>query len=980
MTTWNTKRKKLLIILASILTIISAGLLAVPRLVDAARIKNIIITQLEAGLQRNVAAQAAEITTLTGLGVRLENVVISEDPRFGRAPFVRVQSLHVRPNLLTLILGRVALSSLHMEKPVINLVRNRAGVWNFESIGNAPSQEFHKEGKVQPADLEKSAPIAVSEFRLRDGILSVRDESSTSAMIETRYEHINLALNDLLTGGTGSFSLGVQLPGVDKGSLRAAGKFGPLDTAKLKKTPIDGSIEFSEIPFASLKSFLSPAAPGETDWQGTLSTETHFRGNIAEAFYLNGKTSFSDLKPRRADRESPEVKGEIQYTLKYQFDPGSIQIEKSQLRMPASTVNLAGTVKTQKDESLLDLKVDSTKTSVDDLLKVASVLGQGPPEGTKASGQGQFHLHITGTTKSPETAGQVNFFNSEINYPGLKEKILLSPVTLTFEHNWVSSNELQITVGDRTRLKAQLAAYFAPERFLSLKVNSQNPVQLADLIAIGSSFGMTLPQGYTMQNGTLDLQVGVKKSLGDKSDLNLSGSASLNGSQLKAPLLKVPLEIEKANLNFTGNSVNVSDLAASLKGSNINGKIQVVNFNAPVLIFGLNIDQLDLATLDSTVKSSEDSGGVIRAANASEPLARRPMEGNLYAANAKPSMPLPGPLAKLTVRESTVTIHKIKYDSLLLSDASSKIRLKNKIMELQDLQFRINQGTHTGQASFDFTRIQPHYIFSSKFKNLDANELLSQNTSLKNAIYGKLFLDTDLQGYGTGFDQAARNLKGRGKLSLINGRITSFDLTEQIARLGKFTGLYSGQAGTEINNLVATFQIMNGRVLTDRVKVQTPSATFRASGSFRLDKTIDYQIMAELPNNLSRRYDLAGQILNLASATFFKNEQGNIIVPLRMTGTVSNPTFALDTRVVQENLRDRLLREGPKGALETIQNIFKPKVPTGSSSQPKSNEAAPTDKPVTEPPQEKKKSSPLEELLKGVLDKAKEKSKSEKQK
>lgn len=80
MTTWNTKRKKLLIILASILAIILAGLLAVPRLVDVARIKNIIITQLEAGLQRNVAAQAAEVTTLTGLGVRLENVVISEDP------------------------------------------------------------------------------------------------------------------------------------------------------------------------------------------------------------------------------------------------------------------------------------------------------------------------------------------------------------------------------------------------------------------------------------------------------------------------------------------------------------------------------------------------------------------------------------------------------------------------------------------------------------------------------------------------------------------------------------------------------------------------------------------------------------------------------------------------------------------------------------------------------------------------------------
>jgi hypothetical protein len=87
MMTWNARRRKLPVILAFLLAITLAGLLAGTCLVDAARIKNIIITQLETGLHRNVAAQPAEMTTLTRLSVWLENVPISEDPRFDQGRF-----------------------------------------------------------------------------------------------------------------------------------------------------------------------------------------------------------------------------------------------------------------------------------------------------------------------------------------------------------------------------------------------------------------------------------------------------------------------------------------------------------------------------------------------------------------------------------------------------------------------------------------------------------------------------------------------------------------------------------------------------------------------------------------------------------------------------------------------------------------------------------------------------------------------------
>jgi uncharacterized protein involved in outer membrane biogenesis len=266
-------------------------------------------------------------------------------------------------------------------------------------------------------------------------------------------------------------------------------------------------------------------------------------------------------------------------------------------------------------------------------------------------------------------------------------------------------------------------------------------------------------------------------------------------------------------------------------------------------------------------------------------------------------------------------------------------------------------------------------MLASSLKNVDANELLSQNTSLKNMIYGTVSLDMDLKGSGSGYDEITKQLKGNGKLSLTNGRLTSFDLMEKVALLGKLTGLKSGgEAGTTINSLTAPFQVQGGRISTDALQLRSPDVTVKAAGSFGFDNSVDYRILAELPASTSKKNDLTSQIMNLAGATFFSGENGNVVVPLRMTGNISKPAFALDTEVVQENLKKRLLKGGPTNAVETLQNLFKKKSPgsTPSSGSPTKNSAQPGEK------KPESESSPFDELLKGVFDKTKKK-KSEKQ-
>ena len=99
-----------------------------------------------------------------------------------------------------------------------------------------------------------------------------------------------------------------------------------------------------------------------------------------------------------------------------------------------------------------------------------------------------------------------------------------------------------------------------------------------------------------------------------------------------------------------------------------------------------------------------------------------------------------------------------------------------------------------------------------------------------------------------------------------------------------------------------------------------------------------------------------------------------------MSGMISNPRFALDTKVVQDNLKKSLTKGGVQGTLDTLQNVFKRKQPAqeGTSPQPatppQDKTAVPSDKPA------EKKANPWEGLLRGVMDKTKEKKKTEQEK
>jgi uncharacterized protein involved in outer membrane biogenesis len=981
--------KKLFFVGVSFLAVIVVSLSVVPFFVDSNQLKKLIIAQLESRLQRKITAREAGVRIFTGPGIELREVTIADDPGFSKNPFIMVESLVVKAGILSLLRGKIEISDLRITHPVVELIQNREGLWNYSSLMKAPGQGNHppasspttptpkETGSTSHSTTTQSTPsslLALASLALREGTLSTIKTLPEGGRQLSRWEHINLDLSDVSQTTASRFALSLGLGGSSNKKLRISGTFGPLNLEEMDKAALDAKLELSEAPVADL--IIPFQIATATQWAGTLSTSTHIYGGLSSGFAFDGLSHYSDIAATRGTLESAHVKGEIQYKFSYQFTSGTLKLDHLQLQAPNSTITLSGSIQSQAGDTHLDVALKSPKASFDDLLKLASVFGQGPPNGVQAGGYGQGDLKIKGNTRNLAFSGEAKFSDLNIRYPGLSEKIILSPVTLDFKNNEMQSNPFFASVGERTRLQLQVTSDFGAVSFLNVKVDSEHPVPVNDLQAIGRSFGFRLPEGAKLRDGTVNLQLDVRNRFRPNSELHVEGQSAFSGTVLQVLGLKVPVQIHNALLKFTGNSATVSNLSATLNDIHFNGNVKVAPFNAPAFSFALKLNQVNLSKLPDLIASEGDRN--VKHAKMLTPSVWDPLFRSIVPvvyASGGGSSSAQGSMSVLLIQDSSLSIEKVYYEPRVLTNLTSKVRMQNKILDFSDLLFQVDQGDHSGSLTIDFSRPPTKYAYSAKLRNVDANEFLTENVSLKNTIYGKLSSDFELHGNGTNYDQITRNLTGSGKVSIATGRITSFNMSEQVATLGKLAEINLGQSGTEFEDLASDFLIRDGRIFTSNMRVKMTTMRLQGNGSFGFDKTTDCRILAEILSQPGRKTGDSTRLANVATGVLFKNAQGNIVLPLRMTGLITSPKFSLDPQAAND-LWKNMLREGSvKDAIESIQDLFKLKksaTPPKASGTPGGKEAGGGD---VKPPE--KKSSPWEDLLKGVMDQTNQKKKTE---
>ena len=237
---------------------------------------------MEQVLGRKITVDKIEIT-LSHVGARLVNFAMADDPAFSAAAFLRAKDLQVDLRLLPLLIGQFRLKRLVLESPVITIVRDARGQYNFAS--NARNQKSDRES----ADISKNASdrkqdsqlFLVASLNVSDGTLRYRDLKNGSELTATL---INLEVNDFEWDEPFDIQLEAAVMAA-KHNLKFKSRVGPIaGNRDYRDVPLDGDIRADALDLGKVNNAmpqLRKALPKALRFDGVYTIkDLKFKGTL----------------------------------------------------------------------------------------------------------------------------------------------------------------------------------------------------------------------------------------------------------------------------------------------------------------------------------------------------------------------------------------------------------------------------------------------------------------------------------------------------------------------------------------------------------------------------------------------------------------------------------------------------------------------------------------------------------------------------
>ncbi len=122
-------------IFAAVAVLAIAATITLPFLVATPRVQTLIASGASQALGRPVKFASVSVAVVPRPAVKLHALEVAEDPRFGAAPFLKLETGRLALKVRPLFGGRVEFAELVLSRPVISLVQNPDGQLNVASLG-----------------------------------------------------------------------------------------------------------------------------------------------------------------------------------------------------------------------------------------------------------------------------------------------------------------------------------------------------------------------------------------------------------------------------------------------------------------------------------------------------------------------------------------------------------------------------------------------------------------------------------------------------------------------------------------------------------------------------------------------------------------------------------------------------------------------------------------------------------------------------
>jgi AsmA protein len=510
-----------------------------------ARNKDYLISQAEQALGRDISVGEVEATLLSGIGVRLSNFAMADDPAFSSDEFVRAKDLQVNLRFWPLLRKEFEVKRVILHDPTIRVIRNKAGVFNFSTIGKDKDKKAAEKEKKERAPKEDVPPaLLVSLIDISGGDVRYIDRKDGS---DLHVQQIDLKVTDLDFNQPFSVRLAAAVY-ADKQNLNLTGKFGPLQrNSDPNQVPMDVQVDIDRLDMTRLKKAapnLKNVFPKELDLSGVFRVkDLRFKGTLKD-LALSGAIEGTDGAIRYGASFQKPAGIPLTLSTDARYGGDRVAIRKGSLKLHTLELASAGDVQLGASP-VVNLSVDSKPASLEGWDEIVPAIARYQLAGT---------MEITATVRgklgngaAPQVQGVLTLKNASAKPPDFPKPIENLDTTVKFTGQRADIDEMTLSLGkSRIRVAAAVEQFApltlsyklaTPELWPADYTTALSEERKADVIRNLRSEGqLTVADGHPVYRGKLNSADGTLYNVGYK---NLDAALSLANNVATIQSLRV---------------------------------------------------------------------------------------------------------------------------------------------------------------------------------------------------------------------------------------------------------------------------------------------------------------------------------------------------------------------------------------------------------------------------------------------------------
>ncbi len=479
-------------------------------------------------------------------------------------------------------------------------------------------------------------------------------------------------------------------------------------------------------------------------------------------------------------------------------------------------------------------------------------------------------------------SGSINLKNGRIDYHRMDEPLR----NITFESVLEGRRMTIVNAGfrsgdNRATLSGIIDNYLGDDRILDLKVDG-----FAQLSEIGNYY--RLEPMISSLTGNSELKLRARGQLDKPADMDLEGALQISDMNMEGDSLAQPVSKLNGRLELTPDEVTLEELKFNFGSSDI-------SLGGTLTYYMEFLEKKQERQTTPTLEGSYQSSFL-------------DVDEIIDWEDSSVSIPIYLPELHSSV---TATVDKMIVTGVTLQNLQAEAEGTPERIQMNEGSAELFEGEMKG--SFTWEVPQPDHTnisFTGSLSEVRAEAFFSEypvmgrKSNFHNYISGSFNASVE---YFTELDVFLNPLiettKSKGNFGMSKARLKGHPLQEALASMLKADELRN----IALDKWTSTFTIENSVLTFKNLSIKSGNIGVEMSGSQHLvNETLDYKMQLHLPGRFKKAI---ASVITTQAANALEQEDGTILVPFRVTGTMDKPKIQPDKEaikpILQKYLKDK---------------------------------------------------------------------------